>query len=352
MTFRMPAEWERQSAVWLAWPHNKEDWPGKFDSIQWVYCEVIKHITTQARVRLLVKNEAMQAKVKATLTMYNIDNSKVDFIVIATDRSWLRDSAPTVVYDSQKRTLLEWKFNAWAKYNNWKRDAKVPGAVQQFLDLPTMQPMHKGKRIVLEGGAIEVNGKGTMLTSEECFLSKIQCRNPGFTRADYEEVFAKYFGTPHTIWLGDGIKGDDTHGHIDDLARFVNATTVVTVVEGNKKHDNYHALNDNLKRLKKAHDQDGKKLNVIELPTPQDIIFDGQLLPASYTNFLIVNKIVLAPIFNDINDRIALNTLTNAFPRHEIIPIYCGDFILGLGTIHCASQQEPVESSASPSAWK
>lgn len=340
MTFRMPAEWEKQAAVWLAWPHNKEDWPGKFEAIPFVYCEVIKHIMQQARMRLIVKNEATKAKVKALLATYNIDVSKVDFIILPTDRSWLRDSAPTVVHDGKQRTLLDWHFNAWAKYDNWKKDAHVPGAVAKFLKLPSVQPVHKGRRVVLEGGAIEVNGRGTMLTSEECFLSKIQCRNPGFTREDYEALFANYFGAHHTIWLGDGIKGDDTHGHIDDLARFVNATTVVTVVESNKKHANHAALKDNLKRLKTAHDQDGKKLEVIELPMPQDIIFDGQLLPASYANFLIVNKIVLAPIFNDANDRIALNTLVAAFPKHDIIPIYCGDFILGLGTIHCASQQE------------
>jgi len=340
MTLRMPAEWEKQEAVWLAWPHNKEDWPGKFDAIKWVYCEIIKYLTRAVRVRLLVKSESERQKVRATLVSCNIDLGKVDCIVTPTDRSWLRDSAPTFVYDGKARALVNWQFNAWAKYDNWRRDAKVPDVVAKFLNLPCVQPVHKSRRVVLEGGAIDVNGKGTLLTSEECLLSKIQCRNSGFTRSDYETVFEKYLGVTHTIWLGNGIRGDDTHGHVDDLARFVNANTVVAVAENDRKHDNYAPLRDNLKRLKAARDQNGKPLNVIELPMPRDIIFDGQLLPASYANFLIANNLVLVPTFNDVSDRIALNTLASAFPKHEIIPIYCGDFILGLGTIHCASQQE------------
>ncbi len=340
MNLRMPAEWEPQAAIWLAWPHNREDWQGKFDAIKWVYCEIIRHLTRVLRVRLLVRSQAEQAKVRDILANADIPLKKVDFVVCRTDRSWLRDSAPTFVYGGKKRVLLDWQFNAWAKYDNWRKDAKVPGMIAQHLGLPAVRPVHKGRRVVLEGGAIDVNGKGTLLTSEECFLSRIQCRNPGFTRADYEEVFAKYLGISNTIWLGDGIRGDDTHGHVDDLARFVNPRTAVAVVENNKSNSNHAPLKDNLKRLKAARDQDGRPLDVIELPMPQTVIFDGQLLPASYANFLIANGLVLAPVFNDPNDRTVLNTLAAAFPDHEIIPIYCGDFILGLGTIHCASQQE------------
>lgn len=338
----MPAEWEKQTAIWLAWPHNRGDWPGKFDGIKWVYCEIIRYLTQAVRVRLIIRNEAERKKVDAIFAMARVDCDKVDFIIQDTNRSWLRDSAPTFVYDGKKRTLLGWKFNAWAKYGNWRKDAKVPACVQEYLDLPLIRPVHKGRHVVLEGGAIDVNGEGTLLTTEECFLSDIQCRNPGFTREDYEDVFAKYLGISSTIWLGDGIAGDDTHGHIDDLARFVNADTVVTVIERDKTHKNYKPLQDNLKRLKSARDQNGKQLTIIELPMPETIMFDDQLLPASYANFLIANNLVLAPAFNDPNDRVALNIISDAFPKHDVVPIYCGDFILGLGTIHCASQQECV----------
>lgn len=337
---RMPAEWEKQSAVWLAWPHNREDWPGKFEPIAWAYAEIIRYLTQETRVRLIVRNGAQQRKAESALKKNGINLNKVDFIPCPTNRSWLRDSAPTVIYNGKKRALLHWRFNAWAKYTNWKNDARVPQVIADFLKLPIIEPKHKGRRVVLEGGAIEVNGKGTLLTSEECFLSEIQCRNPGFTREDYEAVFETYLGASQTIWLGNGIAGDDTHGHIDDLARFVSADTIVTVVERDRTNANYAPLQDNLKRLKKARDQNGKQFTIIELPMPQMMYFEGQLLPASYANFLISNNLVLVPTFNDPNDRIALNILAEALPKHDVVGIHCGDFILGLGTIHCASQQE------------
>ncbi|HEU5046927.1 MAG TPA: agmatine deiminase family protein [Rickettsiales bacterium] len=336
MTFRMPAEWEKQAAVWLAWPHNRNDWPGKFDAIKWAYADIIGYLTRELRVRLVVKNASEQEKARVVLETANVDLGKVDFIIAVTNRSWLRDSAPTFVYEGKKRVLLDWRFNAWAKYDNWRNDDKIPSIVGDFLKLPCVQPMHKGKRVVMEGGALEVNGKGLLLTTEECLLSDIQCRNPGFTREDYEQVFAKYMGISNAIWLGNGIAGDDTHGHIDDLARFVNADTVVTVMEKDKNDPNHTPLKDNAKRLKKA------GLNVIELPMPRKIMFEDYRLPASYANFIIANGIVLMPTFNDPNDRVALNILAEAFPKHDVIGIHCGDFILGLGTIHCASQQEIV----------
>lgn len=331
---RMPAEWERQEAVWLAWPHNRNDWPGKFEAIKWVYAEIIKYLVCTVRVRLVVKNAVEREKASAVLEAVNINLDRVDFIIARTNRSWLRDSAPTFVYEGRERVLLDWHFNGWAKYANWKNDDKVPGHVKNLLGLPSVKPEHKDRRVVLEGGAIEVNGKGMLVTTEECLLSDIQCRNPGFSRDDYETIFEKYLGVSNVVWLGNGIAGDDTHGHIDDLARFVNPDTVVTVVEKDNDDPNHQPLRDNLKRLKAA------KLNVIELPMPKAIMFDGYRLPASYANFLIANGIVLVPTFNDHNDRIALNILAQAFPKHDVIGVYCGDFILGLGTIHCASQQE------------
>jgi agmatine deiminase len=339
---RMPAEWEKQEAIWLAWPHNKEDWPGKFETVAWAYGEILKYLSRALRIRLLVKNKSEQQKVADILDAADVLLDKVDFITAATDRSWLRDSAPTFVYDgNRQKTLLHWHFNAWAKYDNWQRDSKVPLQVKQYLGLPLIKPEHKNRHVVLEGGAIDVNGKGTLITTEECLLSKVQCRNPGFTREDYEEVFSKYLGISHTIWLGKGIVGDDTHGHIDDLARFVNASTVVAVVERNKSDPNHGILNDNLKRLKRARDQAGRQLAVAELPMPKPVLFEGVRLPASYANFLIANDTVLVPVFNDANDRVALNILSEIFPKHKVVGIYCGDFVLGLGTIHCASQQEP-----------
>lgn len=340
---RMPAEWERQEATWLAWPHNKEDWPERFGPIPWVYGEIIRYIAQVQRVRLAVRNATQQKDATDILERHGANMKKIDFIVAATDRVWLRDSGPIFVYEGKNRVLLDWRFNAWAKYENWKNDDKIPTHAEAFLKkLKRIQPEYKGKRVVLEGGSIDVNGKGTLLTTEECLLSRKQCRNPGLKREDYEQIFAQYLGAGNIIWLKDGIIGDDTHGHVDDLARFVNPTTIVTVSERNKSDANYDLLRENLKRLKKARDQHGKQLTIAELPMPAPVVFEGQRLPASYANFLIANNLVLVPTFNDPADRIALNILCELFPKHEVVGIYCGDFIWGLGTIHCASQQEPA----------
>lgn len=339
----MPAEWETHHATLLAWPHNKEDWPGKFEPIPWVYGEIIRCLTQVERVRLIVRNEAEKKKAADICKRSGADIKKIDFHVIPTDRIWMRDSGPIFVKDSAgKKAMLDWRFNAWAKYPNHKRDDKVPEAVNAKLKLNRVQPVHKGKRVVLEGGSIDVNGKGTLLTTEECLLSKIQERNPGFKREDYETVFETYLGIKQIIWLGDGIKGDDTHGHVDDISRFVNANTVVTVVEKNIKDDNHSLLKDNLKRLRTARDQSGKPLNVVELPMPKPVYFEKQLLPASYANFLIANKLVLVPTFNDPADRVALSTLAELFPKHDVIGIHAVDLVWGLGTLHCMSQQEPA----------
>lgn len=355
--YRMPAEWEKQAAVWLAWPHNKEDWPGKFEPIPWVYADIIRYLTQAGRVRLLVKGAKQREQATGVLERCGVNLDRLDFFDIPTDRIWLRDSGPIFVKkmdDGKKKntspatshplltTMLDWRFNAWAKYDNHKKDDKVPAAIEPHFKWQRVQPMHKGKRVVLEGGSIDVNGKGTLLTTEECLLSKIQCRNPGFTRDDYETVFEKYLGISNVIWLGNGIVGDDTHGHVDDLARFVNENTVVVVSESDKRDDNYGLLRDNVKRLKKSRDQNGKPLNVVELPMPRPVVFEGQRLPASYANFLITNKMVLVPTFNDPADRVALSILAQLMPKHDIVGIHCLDFVWGLGTLHCMSQQEPA----------
>lgn len=340
---RMPAEWEPHAATLLAWPHNKADWPDKFAPILWVYAEIIRYLAKYERVRLVVKNEKERISAKNILERAGANLDKVDFYIIPTNRVWLRDSGPIFVKDDKnQKIMLDWRFNAWAKYANHKLDDKIPANLNQRLKLKHIQPMHKNRQVVLEGGSIDVNGEGLLLTTEECLLSDIQERNPGFSRKDYEEIFEKYLGIKKVIWLGKGTAGDDTHGHVDDITRFVNGNTIVTVIEKNKTDPNYSVLNDNLNRLKKARDLQGKQLNIIELPMPQPVIFEGQRLPASYANFLIANGVVLVPTFNDPADRIALSILAEIFPTRKIIGIHAVDLVWGLGTIHCMSQQEPA----------
>jgi agmatine deiminase len=234
-----------------------------------------------------------------------------------------------------------WRFNGWAKYSNHKKDAAAAELVNKSLKHRTWQPMHKGRRVVLEGGSIDVNGRGSLLTTEECLLSKTQERNPGFTRADYAELFRNYLGVQQVLWLRNGIAGDDTHGHVDDLARFVNPNTIVVIEEKNKSDVNYAALQENLELLRAMKDPDGRPFRVETLPMPAPIEFDGFRLPASYANFYIANDLVIVPTFNDANDRVALNKLADLFPDREIVGIGCRDLVLGLGTLHCMTQQQP-----------
>ena len=341
-SLRMPAEWEKQEATWFSWPHNLEDWPDKFDPIPWVFAEIIRHLTRFQKVKLLVKDEANKKLATSYCKRAGIDLKKVPMFVIPTNRGWMRDCGPIFAYSGKKKLMLDWRFTGWAKYKNHELDNAVPSLITDFNGLGGACPMHKGKRVVLEGGSIDVNGKGSLLTTEECLLSKKQCRNPGFTAEDYETVFEKYLGADNVIWLGNGIVGDDTHGHVDDITRFVAENTIVTVVEKDKKDDNYALLQDNLKRLKKARDSKGKQFTIVELSMPRPVVFEGQRLPASYANFLIANGIVLVPTFNDPADRIALNILAECFPSREIVGIHAIDLVWGLGTIHCMSQQEPA----------
>ena len=342
MNRRFPAEWEKQQGVLLCFPHNGNDWPGKYGAIQWAFVEFIKKVSLQELVFLVVKDVKQQEIVSELLLRADVNLDKIQFIHHKTNRSWMRDSGPIIVYNNGKREALNFNFNGWAKYSNYKLDRFVPEKVSATLDIPLTQVTYKGKPVVLEGGALEVNGKGTLLTSEECLLHPtIQVRNPGFTKEDYEAIFKDYFGVTNTIWLGNGIKGDDTHGHIDDLARFVNPHTIVTVIETNKQDENYKPLQDNLKRLKASRLETGKAPEIVTLPMPKPLIFEGIRIPASYANFLIINNCVLVPTFNDPNDRFALNTLADCFPKHEIIGISAIDLIWGFGTLHCLSQQIP-----------
>jgi len=339
----MPAEWDAHEATWLGWPHELTDWPGKFAPIPWAFAEIVRHLSQVERVYLLVENRDAESRVRTILKKSGANLDAVDFFRIPTDRGWMRDSGPICVKNSEGEVAYtNWRFNGWAKYANHKKDAKVVELANKKLKRRVWQPTHKGKRVILEGGSIDVNGRGTLLTTEECLLSKTQDRNPGFTREDYAEVFKNYFGVTNVLWLKNGIAGDDTHGHVDDLTRFANPTTVVTIVEQNKKDANYAPLQENLALLKSMKDQDGEPLRVETVPMPAPVYFDGQRLPASYANFYIANKIVIVPTFNDPNDRIALNTLADLFPGRDVVGIACRDLVLGLGTLHCMTQQQPA----------
>jgi len=347
----MPAEWEPHAATWLAWPHYHGDWPGKFEPIPWVYTEIIRSLARHERVELIVNDAAAEKQSRSQLKQANADTTNVRFHCWPTNRVWLRDSGcifatanvETPTNDAAIDLLaLKFRFNAWAKYSNYRRDEKIGSLMANIAHAQEIRPLHRGTRVVLEGGSIDVNGQGTLLTTEECLLSKVQQRNPGMSRKDYEKLFADYLNARHVIWLGKGIHGDDTHGHVDDLSRFVSPDTVVTMVEPNRRDVNHKPLADNLRRLQAASDQNGKPLNIVELPMPGPVVFEQQRrLPASYANFYIANGIVLVPVFNDPNDRIALNTLTALFPTREIVPIYSGDLVWGLGTMHCMTQQQP-----------
>ncbi len=336
----MPAEWEPHSATWLAWPHYHGDWPGKFEPIPWVYAEIVRNLARHERVELIVNDAAAERSVRKILSRADALSENVRFHRWPTNRVWLRDSG-CIFVGADGPTAINFRFNAWAKYSNYRHDEKIGGRMSEVAETQEVRPTHNETRVVLEGGSIDVNGCGTLLTTEECLLSKIQQRNPGMSRKDYEKVFAQSLGVPHTIWLGKGIHGDDTHGHVDDLTRFVAADTIVTMVENNPKDVNHKPLRENLRRLRAATDQDGKPLNVIELPMPGPVVFEKRRLPASYANFYIANGLVLVPVFNDPNDRIALNTLAELFHTREVVPIYSGDLVWGLGTMHCMTQQQP-----------
>jgi agmatine deiminase len=340
--FHMPAEWAPHQATWIAWPHQRADWPDRFGPIPWVYAEIVRHLHASEEVRILINGPHGENSARAVLERTKLDWTRIVFHDIATDRVWTRDSGPAFVKSGTGEiAAVQWRFNGWAKWPNYKRDAQVAGKIATALNLRTWQPEVEGGPVVLEGGAIDVNGAGCLLTTEECLLSDVQERNPGLTRSDYERLFADYLSIRKVLWLGRGIAGDDTHGHIDDLARFVGPRTVVVAVEADPADPNYEPLQDNLRRLHEMTDVDGKPLEVVALPMPAPIWFDGQRLPASYANFYIANDRVLMPTFNDANDPIALGILANLFPSRTVVGIHAVDLVWGLGTLHCLTMQQP-----------
>jgi agmatine deiminase len=339
----VPAEWEPHEATWLGWPHNKEDWPGKYTPVPWVYAEIVKHISKDEKVRIIVESKQNKIKCENVLKSANGNTANVEFFQFKSDRGWMRDSCPSFLNINNKIELANFRFNGWAKYSDFKKDEKLPDFISRKSLLKNNIVLHEKRHVVLEGGAIDINGRGTLITTEECLLDEqIQTRNPGFTKQDYEDVFHKYLGITNVLWLGKGIAGDDTHGHVDDLCRFVNNKTVVLVNEKNNHDENFKLLSENKERLNGLKLEDGSKIEVVDLPMPQPVIFKGQRLPASYANFYFSNAAVLVPTFNDPNDRIALGILSELIKDRPVIGIHALDLVWGLGTIHCLTHEQPL----------
>jgi agmatine deiminase len=343
----MPAEWAPHAGTWIAWPHRPDDWPGRFGAIPFAFAEIVRHLAPHETVRIIVRNEKAEAPARALLSTCGVDLNAVSFFRWPTDRSWVRDSGPIFVLhnDATGRrppvAVTNWKFNAWAKYGDWHRDDLLPGRVARALAVPDWRPRLHGRPVVLEGGAIDTNGEGILLATEECLLSDVQARNPGVDRATLEHVLSENLGIDRVLWLARGIVGDDTHGHVDDVARFVGPRTIVAARETDPTDPNHDLLQANLNRLRSERDAHGAEFEVVELPMPRALTYDGQRVPASYLNFYIANGTVLVPTFNDPADRVALGILERQFPDRTVVGIHSGDLIWGLGSIHCLTQQEP-----------
>lgn len=372
--FSMPAEWEKHEATWLGWPHNPTDWPDKLDTIRWVYGEMVRKIASGEIVRLLVNSRTEANLAKLYLSRAGADVERVEFIVHPTNRGWMRDSGPIFVRCTSGRpkaqgprskvqspkskdyglrttdhgprsetAIVHFHFNAWAKYDDWQKDRRVPDTAAKLLGKRLFNAECHGRDFVLEGGGIEVNGRGTLLTTEECYLDpRVQVRNPGLGRKEIDETLQKYLGVTNVFWLVAGPAGDDTHGHIDDICRFVNPKTVVLIKETNRQDANYHPLSENWERIQDFRLEDGSKPEIVPLPMPAPLYFAGDRLPASYANFYIANHAVLVPTFNDPNDRIALGALAELFRDRPVVGIHAVDLVLGFGTLHCLTQQQPV----------
>jgi len=346
----MPAEREKHEATWLGWPHNPSDWPDKLDTIRWVYGEMVRRISPGERVRILVNTKSDERRARRYLTRAGCSLKNVEFIVYPTNRGWMRDSGPIFVRckghgtrSKPETAIVHFHFNAWAKYNDWQKDRRVPEMAARRLRKQLFNARYRGKDFVIEGGGIEVNGRGTLLTTEECYLDpRVQVRNPGLGRNEIDQTLKRYLGVSNVLWLKTGPVGDDTHGHIDDICRFVNPNTVVLIRETNPKDPNYRPLAENWECIGDLRLEDGSRPEVVPLPMPTPLYFDGYRLPASYANFYISNSAVIVPTFNDPNDRVALGTLSELFTDRPVIGIHAVDLVLGFGTLHCLTQQQPA----------
>ncbi|MCS6809178.1 MAG: agmatine deiminase family protein [Bacteroidota bacterium] len=350
--YTMPAEWECHKATWLGWPLNANDWPGKFVPIRWVYGEIVRALTRHGElVRIVVDNQRHEEQARAVLRKVGIDVQNLEFFQSPMNRGWMRDCMPafvnrTVETDAgaiTEHAAIKFIFNGWAKYDNWQHDNALAYRLSPRTGWNIIEAHYKNSHIVLEGGGIDVNGKGTLLTTEECYLdTHIQVRNPGMDKTDFEQALKDNLGVTNILWLGKGIVGDDTHGHVDDICRFINPTTVVLAQEDNPYDANYRILEENRERLEGMYLESGSKINVVPLPMPAPLTFNGVRLPASYANFYVGNHVVLVPTFNDPNDRKALGILAELFPHRIVLGIHAVDLVWGLGTLHCLTREEPA----------
>jgi len=344
--YRMPAEWERHHATWIGWPHNAGDWPGKLAPIPWVYGEIVRKLAPAEKVRILVDSAEHERRARGVLAAHGVAAEQIEFFRFPTNRGWTRDFGPIFVRHPgppPRVAIARFQFNAWAKYKDWKKDNEIPGRVAKRLGFKVFPIRVEDRPFVLEGGSIDVNGAGTVLTTEECLLHpSIQSRNPHLNRHDVETVLGSALGVTNVLWLGAGIAGDDTHGHVDDVCRFVDQRTVVLCREENPRDPNYRPLEENRERLEGMRLEDGSRIETIALPMPAPLVFRGQRLPASYANFYVANAAVLVPTFNDPNDRVALGILAELFRDRPVVGINATDLVWGLGTIHCLTQQEPA----------
>jgi agmatine deiminase len=343
----MPAEWAPHEATWIAFPHHKTDWPGKLSALPWTFAEMARVLSAGERVRVLVQNAAERERAKNTFDRAGVRMAQVDFVVSGTNRSWTRDYAPLFVTGGQgkarRKVAVNFRFDGWGRYRDHKKDdASGELIARRYAKEQVFPELEGGVRAVLEGGSIDVDGLGTLLTTEACLLESKFSRNKGLGREGTEKLICDYLGVDKVIWLPDGVAGDDTSGHVDDFARFVAPGRVVVCDEPNKKDANHAPLKAAQKALRAARDARGKALEVIELPMPGPVTYrDMGRLPASYANFYIGNAAVIVPVFNDANDRLALDVLAACFKDRPVVPIYARDLVLGLGTLHCSTMQEP-----------
>jgi agmatine deiminase len=341
--YTMPAEWEPHEATWLGWPHNASDWPGKFGIIPWVYGEMMRKISAAETVRLIVRHKKDKQFARHIFKQVGGDLRKIQFVFHPTNRGWTRDTGPIFVKHKSETAIVHFHFNGWAKYDNWRKDTKIPETAAYILGKKLFHAECDGRPFVIEGGGIELNGRGTLISTEECYLHpKVQVRNPGLGKMEIETTLKNYLGVKNIFWLAKGPKGDDTHGHIDDICRFVNAKTLVLVREKNTRDENYRPLAENWERIQDLRLEDGAKPEVVELPMPAPLYFDGVRLPASYTNFYICNAAVIVPTFNDPNDRVALGILGGLFRDRPVVGIHAVDLVWGFGSLHCLTQQQPA----------
>lgn len=342
---RMPAEWEPHAATWLAYPHLARDWPGKLSAVRWAFVELLRKLLDHEAVQLLVRDASEAKRASSAMRRGGVNLERLDIHVCPTDRAWLKDSGPTFVLRDDALEAVCWGFNAWGRYANWHRDARVGRFIGRRAGARIAEAAFAGRPVTMEGGAIDGNGCGTVMTTEECLLGQGRyARNPGMSKAEVETVLKDTLGASTVLWLGRGIAGDDTSGHIDNIARFVGPKTIAVAIERDRRDENFEALQDNLARLRGVRDQDGHRFDVVELPMPRPLFFDGDRIPASYANFYVGNGCVLVPTFNDPSDRVALRTLENCFPGREVCGIHCLDLAVGQGTLHCLAQSQPLTS--------